>query len=157
MGNNNFLKIGAILAWIAMKQSSLYKIMMFLLFCLSISTNTQAQIYATCTHRDYYKWNDTTKEFEYLNGYDENSMFKINKKLTMFEHTTPDMSSSYYISESEYNEEEEILSLVVVSDVGNDYIYVFDISNDTIRVIFKQDEVLQLLVFNVKKFWSGNE
>lgn len=97
------------------------------------------------------------KEFEYLNGYDENSMFKINKKLTMFEHTTPDMSSSYYISESEYNEEEEILSLVVVSDVGNDYIYVFDISNDTIKVIFKQDEVLQLLVFTVKKFWSGNE
>jgi hypothetical protein len=75
----------------------------------------------------------------------------------MFEHTTPDMSSSYYISESEYNEEEEILSLVVVSDVGNDYIYVLDISNDIIRVIFKQDEVLQLLVFNVKKFWSGNE
>ncbi len=67
------------------------------------------------------------------------------------------MSSSYYISESEYNEEEEILSLVVVSDVGNDYIYVFDISNDTIKVIFKQDEVLQLLVFTVKKFWSGNE
>ncbi len=84
MGNNNFLKIGTILGWIAMKQSSLYKIMMFLLFCLSISTNTQAQIYATCTHRDYYKWNDTTKEFEYLNGYDENSMFKINNKLTMF-------------------------------------------------------------------------
>ena len=156
MGNNNFLKIGAILGWIVKKKSP-NKIMIFLLFCLCISTNIQAQIYATCTHRDYYKWNDSTKEFEYLNGYDENSMFKINNKLSMFEHTTPDMSSSYYISESEYNEEDEILTLVVVSDVGNNYIYVFDISNNTIKVIFQQDEVMQLLVFTVKKFWSDNE
>lgn len=62
-------------------------------FTLCLCTNTaQAQIYASCTHRDYYMYDKNTEEFEYITGYDESSMFKINTKLTMFEHTTPDMT-----------------------------------------------------------------
>lgn len=37
-------------------------------------------------------YDKNTEEFEYITGYDESSMFKINTKLTMFEHTTPDMT-----------------------------------------------------------------
>lgn len=126
-----------------------------LLFSLCLFTNTvQAQIYASCTHRDYYIYNDVTEELEYQNGYDENSMFKINAKLTMFEHTTPDMSSSYYVSDSEYNEDEKTLSMDVVSDVGNNYHYIFDMDDNKIRVLFKRDGVVQLLIFTVKKFWT---
>ena len=97
-----------------------------------------------------------TEELEHQSGYDENSMFKINIELTMFEHTTPDISSSYYVSNSEYDEDEETLSMDVVSDVGNSYIYIFDIDDKQIRVLFKRDGVVQLLIFTVKKFWTAD-
>lgn len=144
------------------KQSSRYpfkqkcvlnRVILFFALCL-FSNMSQAQIYASCTHRDYYKYNEATEDFEYMNGYDENSMFKINAKLTMFEHTTPDMSSSYYVSESEYDENEKTLTMDVVSDVGNNYRYIFDMDDNKIRVLFKRDGVVQLLVFTVKKFWT---
>ena len=126
-----------------------------LLFSLCLFTNTvQAQIYESCTHRDYYKYNDATEELEYLNGYDENSMFKINAKLTMFEHTTPGMSSSYYVSESDYDEDEKTLTLDVVSAVGNNYRCIFDMDENKIKFLFKRDGVVQLLIFTVKKFWT---
>lgn len=144
------------------KQSSRYpfkqkgvlnRVILFFALCL-FSNMSQAQIYASCTHRDYYKYNEATEDFEYMNGYDENSMFKINAQLTMFEHTTPDMSSSYYVSESEYDENEKTLTMDVVSDVGNNYRYIFDMDDNKIRVLFKRDGVVQLLVFTVKKFWT---
>lgn len=123
------------------------------LLCLFANT-AQAQIHASCTHRDYYKYNDMTEEFEYQNGYDENSMFKINTALTMFEHTTPDISSSYYVTESEFDKDEKTLSMEAVSDVGNKYHCVFDINNDKISFLFEREGVVQLLVFTVKKFWT---
>ena len=126
----------------------LNRVIFFFALCL-LSNMSQAQIYASCTHRDYYKYNETTEELEYLN-----SMFKVNAKLTMFEHTTPDMSSSYYVSESGYDEDEKTLTMDVVSDVGNNYRYIFDMDDNKIRVLFKRDGVVQLLIFTVKKFWT---
>lgn len=110
-------------------------------FTLCQCTNTaQAQIYASFTHRDYYMYDKNTEEFEYITGYDESSMFKINTKLTMFEHTTPDMTSSYFVSESEFDEEGNTLTMYVTSDVGNEYLYVFDLEDSEIIVLFKSDE-----------------
>lgn len=124
-------------------------------FTLCLCTNTaQTQIYASCTHRDYYMYDKNTEEFEYITGYDESSMFKINTKLTMFEHTTPDMTSSYFVSESEFNEEGNTLTMYVTSDVGNEYLYVFDLEDNEIIVLFKSDETPALLKFSVKKYWT---
>ena len=114
----------------------------------------RSQIYVSCTHRDYYKYNQVTEEFEYQHGYDENSLYKINSQWTMFEHTTPSISSSYYVSSSEYDEEENLLVMNVVSDVGNKYLYSFDMGEKKVRILFNNDEELQLIVFTVKKFWT---
>ncbi len=81
-------------------------------------------------------------------------MFKLNAKMTMFEHTTPEMSSSYYVSDSEYDENEKSLTMNVVSDVGNIYLYIFDMDDNKIKVLFKREDVMQVLVFTVKKFWT---
>ncbi len=130
----------------------------FLLLVLSLLTNTiQAQIFVTCTHRDYYKYNEETKEFEYSNGYDENSMFKINSKITMFEHITPNMSSTYYVNESDFDEENKKLTLDVVSDVGNEYKYIFDFAEESVTVAITNDGELIGLVFTVKKIWNKSE
>lgn len=126
-----------------------------LLFSLCLFSNTiQAQIYASCTHRTILKYDTDEGGFVYQSGYDENSMFKINAKLTMFDHTTPTISSTYYASSSNYDEDEQTLTMNVVSDVGNNYLYVFDIKNDVVRVLSEQDEGVYMIVFTVKRFWT---
>lgn len=136
------------------KIKNILKILVLLIMFNVFAQNLHAQIYASCTHRDVYKYNESSDDFEYVFGYDENSMFKINEKYTMFEHTTPDMSSSYYVSENEYDEKTKTLSMDVTSDVGNKYYFVFDIDDNEIRVLFTRDGVLQLLVYKVKLFWT---
>ena len=81
-------------------------------------------------------------------------MFKVNAKLTMFEHTTPTISSTYYASSSNFDEEEQTLTMNVVSDVGNNYLYIFDFKNDVVRVLSEQDGDVYMIVFTVKKFWT---
>lgn len=139
---------------VPIRLNGISKLLVLLLFFCLITEFSRAQIYASCTHRDYYKYNEVTEELEYLNGYDENSMFKLNAKMTMFEHTTPEMSSSYYVSDSEYDENEKSLTMNVVSDVGNIYLYIFDMDDNKIKVLFKREDVMQVLVFTVKKFWT---
>ena len=131
-------------------------LMMIFAFCL-LTHVADAQIFVTCTHRDYYKYNEATEEFDYSNGYDENSMFKINSNITMFEHITPDMSSTYYVNESDFNKEEKKLTLDVVSDVGNEYKYIFDFEGEKVTVAITRDDDLYAVVFTVKRIWNKNE
>lgn len=113
-----------------------------------------AQIYVSCTHRDYYTYSEYDEDFKYDSGYDENSMFEINKEQTMFKHTTPTISSAYYVSSSHYDENDEILYLEVVSDVGNNYLYMFDAKNNLVKVLYEVDNETKLIVFTIKKIWT---
>jgi len=131
----------------------LKRIILLFSFCLFVNV-VQAQIYASCTHRTILKYDTDEEDFEYQSGYDENSMFKINENITMFEHTTPTLSSTYYASSSNYDEDEQTLTMDVMSDVGNSYLYIFDINNSVIKVLYEQNEDLFMIVFTVKKFWT---
>lgn len=44
--------------------------------------------------------------------------------------------------------------MYVASDVGNEYLYVFDLEDNEIIVLFKSDETPALLKFSVKKYWT---
>ena len=127
-------------------------ILLFLLVCNYYHVN--AQIYVSCTHRDYYVYNEIEDDFKYEGGYDENSMFEINNEQTMFKHTTPTMTSAYYVSSSQYDEESDILYMDVVSDVGNNYLYMFDGKNNLVRILYKVDNTTNMIIFTIKKIWS---
>lgn len=127
-------------------------ILVFVLVCNYYHVN--AQIYVSCTHRDYYTYSEYDEDFKYDSGYDENSMFEINKEQTMFKHTTPTISSAYYVSSSHYDENDEILYLEVVSDVGNNYLYMFDAKNNLVKVLYEVDNETKLIVFTIKKIWT---
>ena len=129
------------------------RFLLFFIFAMLCPVFCEAQYYFSTTHRDYYKYNDLTEDFDKVSGYDENSMFKINENLTMFEHITPNMTSTYYVTNSSFDEDDGQLSLNVTSDVGNEYLYIFDINDNEIRVLFL-DGSNQILVFQVKKFWT---
>lgn len=114
-----------------------------------------SQIFVSCTHRDFYNWDNNTETFVFVDdaGYDESSLFEINEAETMFTHTTPTMTSAYYIREKEYDEDLNVYTYSVKSDVGNSYTYFFDIKNEQVRALVDNDDETYMVVFSVKKIW----
>lgn len=121
---------------------------------LIFTINSFSQVYFSCYYREYCDWNSYTESFTNCKGYEENSMFKIMSDETMFIHTTETMKPAYYIKSKEYDEDEGILTYNVVSDVGNKYLYVFDVTNKEVRVGIVRDDEIQMLRFKVKSIWK---
>lgn len=114
----------------------------------------KAQVSFSCTYREYCNWDEKTQKFETkCDGYEESSLFVMNKNETMFTHTTPEMKSTYYVDKKEYDKENDVYTYDVTSDVGNKYFYIFDVKNKEIRAVFEQDGKTVLLRFYVKSIF----
>ncbi|MBU3676607.1 MAG: hypothetical protein FGM54_05420 [Chitinophagaceae bacterium] len=126
------------------------KLLLLIFVFIFHSVVVSAQTSFSCTYRQYCKWNKYLEKFEDCQGYEESSLFVMNKNETMFTHTIETMKSTYYVNSSEYDKEKDVWSYYVTSDVGNKYLYVFDPKNLEIRVLFKQDGEPVMLTFDVK-------
>lgn len=110
----------------------------------------RAQTSYSCHYREYCDWNDVDDKFENCEGYDEASLFVMNKDETMFSHTIETMKSTYYVQKKEYDAENDVYTYDVVSDVGNKYFYIFDTKNKEIRAVFTKDDQIRLVRFYIK-------
>ncbi|MCX6159194.1 MAG: hypothetical protein NTY74_14535 [Ignavibacteriae bacterium] len=126
------------------------KLIIVIAFILICVTNIRAQVSFSCYYREYCKWNEYSKEFEDCKGFEESSLFVMNKGETMFTHTIETMKSTYYVNEREYNNEKEVWTYYVTSDVGNKYYYVFDPKNKEVRALVSKDGETMLIRFFVK-------
>jgi hypothetical protein len=109
-----------------------------------------AQTSFSCIYREYCIWNEYTEKFVNCEGYEEMSLFVVNKNETLFTHTIESMKSTYYVESSEYDSENEVFTYTTKSDVGNDYLYIFDPKNKEIRVLYVSDGKTMLIRFYVK-------
>ena len=125
-----------------------------LLCCLPFGT--YAQLYFSCHYREYCDWDSRQERFVNCQGYDENSIFEMNMEQTMFVHTTETIKSAYYISSKEYDERNNVFSYMVRSDVGNKYLYIFDLENKQIRVLITKNNEIRMLRFYVKSMWKDD-
>ena len=126
------------------------KTILILVFALLGLTNLKAQISFSCTYRQYCEWNEYTEKFGNCQGYEESSLFVMNENETMFTHTIETMKSTYYVNSKEYDKEKDVWSYNVTSDVGNNYLYVFDPKNKEIRALYIKDGKTMMIVFTFK-------
>jgi len=126
------------------------KTVLILTFAILGLTNLKAQTSFSCTYRDYCIWNKITEKFGNCDGYEESSLFVMNKAETMFTHTIESMKSTYYVTSNEYDKEKDVWSYYVTSDVGNKYLFVFDPKNKQIRALYVKDGESILIVYTVK-------
>ena len=118
---------------------------------LAVTFTAKAQVSFSCYHREYCPWDDRLEDFGDCHGYDEASLFVMNESETMFTHTTETVKTTYYVKEKEYDEDLEVWTYYVTSDVGNEYIYIFDPNNKEIRVVMiDDDDEITMLRFYVK-------
>ncbi len=72
----------------------------------------------------------------------------------MFTHTTETITSTYYIKEWDYNEEETKYTMTVMSDVGNKYEMIIDGINNCVAFFYWSKEEEYILVrHTIKESW----
>ena len=126
------------------------KLFIFLTIFLIGFNNLKAQVSFSCTYRQYCYWNENSEKYEDCKGYEESSLFVMNKAETMFTHTNETLKSTYYIDSKEYDKKNDVYTYNVTSDVGNKYYYIFDPKNKEVRAVFTKEQKIVLLTFTVK-------
>ena len=126
------------------------KNLLALMVLMITATMLFAQTSYSCYYREYCDWDGDQEKFVDCEGYDESSLFVMNADETLFNHTTESMKSAYYVKTSEYDAVNDVWQYDVTSDVGNEYIYIFDKKNKEIRVLVVKDDKIIMIRFYVK-------
>lgn len=111
------------------------------------------QVSFSCEYREYCYWDEVSKKFKDCEGYSESSLFVMSKNETMFTHTIESMKSTYYVKEKKRGDD-GYFEYEVVSDVGNEYYYMFDFKNEEVKCVYKdKDGDTVLIRFYVKSIF----
>ncbi len=98
-----------------------------------------AQTSITCKSRETCWWNVDSEQFDICSdAVFDNSLFVMNENEDMLVHKTSDMTSTYYVTTSE--SEEDYITYEVVSDVGNEYTVIFDVQRMLVKFMGTDDE-----------------
>jgi len=130
---------------------------LILLFFVSSIESSFSQVYFSCDYREECEWNNHDEIFENCEKWEDPSMFRLNADASMFTHTTEKMKSTYYVESNEYDEEYDVYTYDVVSDVGNKYYWIIDLKNNEIRLLPTDKDEIYLVRFYVKKSWTAEE
>jgi hypothetical protein len=124
------------------------KITLLLLLTL-FSFTIKSQISVSCSYRETCYWNSSTQAFDICSGYSEKGLFEVNKRETMIVHTINNITSTYYVKRSSYDEEYKSSVFEVVSDVGNYYTFIFDAKNQLVKILRQDDTLVMFYIKSV--------
>ena len=129
---------------------------LLLLCTVLIRLTSTSQITITTEGFEACGWNTETEKYDYdcFSDDKESSRFTFNKDVTMFVHTTPEMTSTYYIDSTDHQLEEErgLWVYFVTSDVGNRYLYFFDLKYSEVRAIPFNGSYI--ITATIKQLWD---
>ena len=126
-------------------------VLVFLFFMLNMVSIAQLNI--STNYRQDAIWNNETEQWDVLSTDESGTLFSFNKELTMFKHTTETISSDYYISDWEYNEEEVKYTMTVTSDVWNAYELIIDGINNCVCFFYWYENEYILVRHTIKRSW----
>ncbi len=131
------------------------KFFIALLFCCAFAFQAAAQLYISTSSREVMQYDETTEEWETVGSDEETTLFEFNKEMTMFKHTTKSISSSYFIKKTE--EEETMVTMEIVSDVGNKYVMVLHFEKELVSFFYKKKDVMYAIKYSIKKAWTEED
>jgi S1-C subfamily serine protease len=93
-----------------------------------------------------YRWDDLQEDWVLVvNQKEYFTSFEFDEDFTYFLHITSDQTSRYDILTSEYDEERELFTYDIKSDVGNEYFMIIDATDGEIYFISSDDEPFMLV------------
>jgi ADP-glucose pyrophosphorylase len=120
---------------------------------LLLSTTIFAQLSVSTNYRQDGVWNEETSSWDILSTDEKGTLFEFNKELTTFHHTTATISSDYYITKWEYNDEEVKYTMQIKSDVGNEYEMIIDGINNCVIFFYWSEGRYYMVRHTIKNSW----
>gem|GEM_PF-1352020 len=111
---------------------------------------------STELRQDAY-WKTDTEEWNVTSTDEAGTLFEFNKELTTFKHTTPTITSTYYIKDWKYDEETIKYTMQITSDAGNDYEMIIDGVNNCVAFFYWRDDVYYLVRHTIKNTWFNED
>ena len=130
-----------------MKKIKLKKALLFLTILFSL--NVKSQMSVSCYYRETCLWTSSSKAFDICDGYNEKGLFEVNKSASMIIHTIENITSTYYVKSSDYDEQYKSSIFEVVSDVGNHYTFIFDAKNELVKILRKDNTLIMFYIKSV--------
>lgn len=131
------------------------KTFFFLIFGIGCLPAFAQSNFYSCSTREYCDWDSVSATFVNCQPKDESSLFKLNADQTIFEHTTEDLKSAYYVSKHEHDSVNDVEIYDVTSDVGNIYTFIVDTVYSEIRILGTSGADIYMLRFHIKSTWSN--
>lgn len=124
------------------------KIILLIVTAMLLSPSLIAQVTFTLDAHILLKWTEESGRYvETGDWIKDPSMMKLNELETVFNHRTNRMESNYYVKSTEH--EEDYRMYYVVSDVGNEYLFMIDIEKRLFKIIDQPDDS-NMLIHNIK-------
>jgi hypothetical protein len=134
--------------------NSIWKKIFFCMMCGLCYLPAFSQSNYSCNTREYCDWENYSEKFVNCTSKDESSLFKLNTDHTLFEHTTADLKSAYYVSKYEFDAVNNVDIYDVTSDVGNKYTFIIDVEGSEVRILGTSGEDIYMLRFHIKSTWT---
>ena len=119
--------------------------------------STDAKTFYSISSRRFCYYNASTKKYDKCQSANETSLFELNPSKTVFKHTTPSITSSYYVQKSTFNSNSNLYEYDVVSDVGNKYVFFLPVDGKSISILKEDGNNSYLITHYVKRKWSDKE
>ena len=137
-----------------MKKASLIKAIAIFAFVMTIAQFAQAQTKFKCNKCTICWYDDNNDEIDGCEERKESSLFVIDDDLTTITHTTGTTKNTYYITDADYDEQENIFTFEATDADGGEYLFFVSPDEKKIAVSF-EDEVEDswLILFDIKEIY----
>ena len=145
---------------VVMKTFNLSKITILIMFTILFGaiSSYSSTVFSAYKREIYqmYRNQSGKPDFKKVNEFPEHSMFVISNNEDMFVHRTQTIESSYYIGPgAELDKERGLWTVSTTSDVGNEYLYMFDFKYKMVKAIFTdKDGNTIMILFRVKAIFT---
>lgn len=126
---------------------------LIVILTLLVSGASFAQLSISTNFRQDGVWDAEKEKWNILSTDDSGTLFRFNRELTMFQHTTATITSDYYIDKWDYNEEEVKYTMTVTSDAGNEYEMIIDGINNCVAFFYWYEGQYILVRHTIKQSW----
>lgn len=100
-------------------------------------------------------YNEENEDFEVLKEEAEITLFEFDKKMTSFHHTKADIDSEYTVKTKKYDKAKKTYELEIISDVGNEYLMLWNEDAGTLQFLFKKDGAIVVVQHKIMRQWKG--
>jgi len=99
-------------------------------------------------------WDAQQRQYRNCQEEDAATLFVLNANKSIFKHTTDQMTSTYYVQGTEYDNTNKLMKYNVVSDAGNKYMFMVTDDGSYLTIFCEKGNDSYIVKYTVRRRWT---